>query len=61
MREAETYRKFAQECRRMAETASAKDRAVLMQIAEAWEAQARRAETRNGKNGGREEQPDSVN
>jgi len=47
MREAETYRQFAQECRRMAETASAKDRAVLLQIAEAWEAQAMRA----GQNG----------
>ena len=61
MREAETYRKFAQECRRMAETASAKDRAVLLQIAEAWEAQAKQAEQRNGKNGRTEEQPGGVN
>ena len=44
MREAETYRKFAKECRRMAETASAKDRAVLLQIADAWENQAKHAE-----------------
>ena len=49
MREVETYRKFAQECRRMAQTASVNDRAVLLQIAEAWESQAKRAEQRNHK------------
>ena len=49
MRETETYHKFAQECRRMAATASAKDRAVLLQIAEAWEAQAKHVEARNHK------------
>ena len=59
MREAETYRKFAQECRRMAETASAKDRAVLLQIAEAWEAQAKEADHRNGKP--YRKQPESLN
>jgi hypothetical protein len=60
MREAKTYRTFAQECRRMAETASANDRAVLLQIAEAWEAQAKHVEQCNGKPG-REEQTGSLN
>jgi hypothetical protein len=54
MREAETYRKFAQECRRMAQTASVSDRAVLLQIAEAWEEQANQAAKLSGKKDGRE-------
>ena len=40
MREAETYQEFARECRRMAQrAASEKDRAMLLQIADAWEEQ----------------------
>jgi hypothetical protein len=54
MRDAETYRKFAQECRRMAHTASAGDRAVLLQIAEAWEEQANQAAKLSGKKDGSE-------
>jgi hypothetical protein len=48
MKEAERYRKFAQECLRMAKAASAADKAVLLKIAEAWEAQAKAAERKAG-------------
>lgn len=41
MQEAQKYRKFATECRRLAASASEKDKGVLLQIAEAWEAQAK--------------------
>ena len=54
MRDVETYRKFAQECRRMAKTASAGDRAVLLQIAEAWDKQANQAVRLAGKKDGQE-------
>jgi hypothetical protein len=41
MQEAQKYRKFATECRRLAASASEKDKGVLLQIAEAWDAQAK--------------------
>ena len=41
MQEAQKYRKFATECRRLAAMASEKDKGVLLQIAEAWDAQAK--------------------
>jgi hypothetical protein len=34
---AEKYRQFAEDCRRLADKATAKDRIVLLEIAEAWE------------------------
>jgi hypothetical protein len=34
---AEKYRQFAEDCRRLAEKATPKDRNVLLEIAEAWE------------------------
>jgi hypothetical protein len=34
---AEKYRQFAEDCRRLAGKAAPKDRAVLLEIAEAWE------------------------
>jgi hypothetical protein len=37
MENAEKYRQFAEECKRLAERASAKDKAVLMEISQAWE------------------------
>jgi histone H3/H4 len=37
MESAEKYRQFAEDCRRLAGKAAAKDRAVLLEIAEAWE------------------------
>jgi hypothetical protein len=34
---AEKYREYAEECRRMAERATLKDKAVLLEIAQAWD------------------------
>jgi hypothetical protein len=43
MDDAEKYRQYAAECRRLAEKGSAKDKAVLLEIAGAWIACAERA------------------
>jgi hypothetical protein len=43
MESAEKYRQFAEDCRRLAEKAAAKDRTILLEIAEAWEQCARDA------------------
>jgi histone H3/H4 len=43
MESAEKYRQFAEDCRRLAEKAAAKDRIVLLEIAEAWEQCAKEA------------------
>ena len=50
MDDAEKYRQYAAECRRLAEKSSAKDKAVLLDIADAWIACAERAE-RTGASG----------
>jgi len=47
MDEAEKYRQYAAECQRLAEKSSAKDRAVLLEIADAWIGCAERAERRD--------------
>ena len=44
MEDAEKYRQYAAECRRLAEKSAAKDKAVLLEIAEAWIACAEQAE-----------------
>lgn len=36
MDDVEKFRQYAAECRRLARTAAAKDKAVLLEIAEAW-------------------------
>jgi hypothetical protein len=46
MDDVEKYRQYAAECRRLAEKSSAKDKAVLLEIAEAWIACAERAKSR---------------
>jgi hypothetical protein len=43
MESAEKYRQFAEDCRRLAEKAAAKDRIVLLEIAEAWDQCAKEA------------------
>jgi hypothetical protein len=43
MESAEKYRQFAEDCRRLAEKAAPKDRAVLLEIAEAWDQCAKEA------------------
>jgi hypothetical protein len=45
--DAQTYRRYAAECVRIASKMEAKDRKTLMQIAEAWEARAQEAERAN--------------
>ena len=44
MQEVAKYRQFAKECQRLAAHAKEKDEAVLLQIAAAWEEQAKAAE-----------------
>jgi len=36
MDDAEKYRQYAAECRRLAEKSAAKDKAILVEIADAW-------------------------
>ena len=49
MQESKSYRQYAADCRRMATTMSAKDRASLMKMAEAWDERAQEAERRERK------------
>lgn len=44
MQNPKIYRQYAADCRRIAETMKARDRDVLMRMAETWEATAREAE-----------------
>lgn len=44
MDDVEKYRQYAAECRRLAQKAAAKDKAVLLEIADAWIACADEAE-----------------
>jgi hypothetical protein len=44
MKEPKYYRQYAADCLRIAKTMSAKDKQVLEQMAEAWEARARELE-----------------
>jgi hypothetical protein len=47
MKDAETYRQFAEECRRLAATMNAKaDKKALLEMAEAWERQGEQADKR---------------
>jgi hypothetical protein len=43
MQEENIYRQYAADCRRMAETMNAKDKAVLITMAAAWDARAQEA------------------
>jgi hypothetical protein len=44
MKDAQNYRQYASDCRRMAAKMTAKDKQILEQMAEAWELRAREAE-----------------
>jgi hypothetical protein len=48
MAESETYRKFAEECRRMARNALPHQKAILLEMAELWTSLAKNAEAENG-------------
>jgi len=47
MLEAGTYRQYAGDCRRIAQSMNGKDRETLLRIAEAWEQRAREAERKD--------------
>ena len=44
MKDAKTYREYAADCIRMAQSMDAKDRETLFKMAQAWEDRAREAE-----------------
>jgi hypothetical protein len=44
VKKAETYREYAADCIRMAQLMSAKDKEILLNMAQAWEDRAREAE-----------------
>jgi hypothetical protein len=44
MQDAKTYRQYAEDCRRIAETMSAKDKTVLLEMAKVWEERAEDAD-----------------
>jgi hypothetical protein len=46
MKDANTYREYAADCRRMAKLMNQKDREVLLKMAAAWEDRAKEAERR---------------
>ena len=51
MLESEKYRQYAEDCIRIAEKMDAKDKQILLDIAQAWDMRAREAEKREKKNG----------
>jgi hypothetical protein len=53
MLEAKTYRQYAADCIRIAGKMDAKDRAVLLEIAQAWQMRAEEAERREVKSDGK--------
>ncbi len=53
MRDAKTYRQFANDCRRIAETMNAKDKAIMLEMAKVWEERALEAERAAQEKGGR--------
>ena len=58
MQTAKTYREYAADCRRLAEKMEKKDRPVLLNMAEAWDARADEAErSADNNNLGQEDQP----
>jgi hypothetical protein len=44
MRDSNTYRHYANDCRRIAETMSAKDKAIMLEMAKVWDERASEAE-----------------
>jgi hypothetical protein len=47
MKDANTYREYAADCRRMAKLMNPKDQEALLKMAAAWEDRAKEAERRN--------------
>jgi len=44
MLDSKTYRQYADDCRRIAETMAAKDKAIMLEMAKVWEERANDAE-----------------
>ena len=44
MQDSRAYRKYAEDCRRIAQTMNAKDKAVMFEMAKVWEERAEEAE-----------------
>jgi hypothetical protein len=44
MQDSKTYRQYAEDCRRIAETMSAKDKAIMLEMAKVWDERAADAE-----------------
>jgi hypothetical protein len=49
MQDSKTYRQYANDCRRIAATMSAKDKAVLLEMAKVWDERANEAERAGNK------------
>jgi hypothetical protein len=49
MKDSNTYRQYAADCRRIAETMSAKDKAIMLEMAKVWEERAVDAEREKSK------------
>jgi hypothetical protein len=48
MQDSKTYRDYAEDCRRIAQTMNGKDRQALLEMAKAWELRAAEAERQGG-------------
>ena len=44
MQDSNTYRRYANDCRRIAQTMSAKDQAIMLEMAKVWDERAEDAE-----------------
>ena len=49
MQDSKTYRQYASDCRRIAETMSAKDKAIMIEMAKVWDERAEDAEREKSK------------
>jgi hypothetical protein len=54
MQDEKTYRQYANDCRRIAATMSARDKAVLLEMARVWDERAKEAERMEKGKEGRE-------
>jgi hypothetical protein len=53
MQDSNTYRQYASDCRRIAETMSAKDKVIMLEMAKVWDERASEAERQETNKDGR--------
>jgi hypothetical protein len=53
MQDARTYRQYATDCRRIAETMNANDKAIMLEMAKVWEERAEEADRAQQRSGAR--------